>query len=36
LGITSEVVEIARGHTYVQGEMKERKGEEWSSKGMAL
>jgi hypothetical protein len=28
------VVEIAGDYIYVQGEMKERKGEEWSSKGM--
>jgi hypothetical protein len=31
-GDTSEVVEVARDYTYVQGEMKERKEGEWSSK----
>jgi hypothetical protein len=34
LGITSEVVRIARKHTYIQGGIKERRGEDWSSKGM--
>jgi hypothetical protein len=33
LGIISEVVRIAREHTYVQGEIKDRSGVEWSSKG---
>jgi hypothetical protein len=30
----SEVVKIAVECTYIQGERNERKGEEWSSKGM--
>jgi hypothetical protein len=30
----SEVVKIAVECTYVQGEINESKGEEWSSKGM--
>jgi hypothetical protein len=31
--MTSEVVEIAGGCTYVQGEIEMSRGEEWSSKG---
>jgi hypothetical protein len=31
----SEVVRIAREHTYVQGEIKDRSGVEWSSKVMS-
>jgi hypothetical protein len=34
LGITLEVVEIAEGHTYIQGEMEASIGDEWSSKEM--
>jgi hypothetical protein len=34
LGITSDVVEIAGGHTYVQGEIEASRGEERSRKGM--
>jgi hypothetical protein len=33
LGIMLEVVKIAVECTYVHGEMKERKREEWGSKG---
>jgi hypothetical protein len=34
LVITQEVVQMAEGLTYVQGEMEVSRGEEWSSKGM--
>jgi hypothetical protein len=34
LGITLGVVKIARGRTYVQGEIEASMGGEWGSKGM--